>query len=116
MKRRKKPIHISQSAACGIWGKKGLTETGVKLRRSEARSYVFRITSIRAIGIKTRRERRSQREPEPAKAAKHDERERIAEEEFENPSQTHQEAADEVICADSGDAVTAGAPPAHEFA
>ena len=62
------------------------TETGMELGRGEPRSYVIRITGIRAISVKTRRERRSQREPEPAKAAEDDEGERVAEEEFENPA------------------------------
>ena len=95
---------------------KELTETGVKLRRSETGSDVIRISGIRAIRIKTRRERRSQREPEPAKAAEDNKGKCVAEEEFQNPPQTHEKAADEVVCTDSGDAVTAGAPPAHEFA
>ena len=71
-----------------VFGEGGdiFTETSMELWRSEPRSYVIRITGIRAISVKTRCERRSQREPEPAKAAKHDKGEGVAEEEFENPA------------------------------
>ena len=65
-------------------GGKEFTETGVKLWRREPRSYIIRIGSIRAISVKARRERRSQREPKATKAAEDDKGKGVAEEEFED--------------------------------
>ena len=43
-------------------------------------------------------------------------RESISEEEFENSPEAHQEASNEPIGANGGDAISAGASPAHELA
>ena len=94
----------------------GLTETCMEARRCEARRDIIRISSIFAIRIKHRRERRPQRKPESTKAAKDHKTECITEEKFQYPAQTHQEAANEIIRPHRRDAITARSSPAHQFA
>ena len=43
-------------------------------------------------------------------------RESISEEEFKNSAEAHQKASNEPIGANGGNAISAGAPPAHELA
>ena len=79
----------------------------MKLGTGQAFCDIIRITSIRAVGVERRGEGRAEGKPEAPEGAKDDERECIAEEELEDAAQAHEKAANEIISAHRGDAVSA---------
>ena len=121
MKRRKKPERVSQSLAFFLGEETGgafsrLTITGVEAFTGEALGDVLRIGRVGSVGVEGGRQGGAEREPEAAEGAEDDKGEGVAEEEFEDAAQTHQEPADEVIGAYRRDASLARAPPAHQLA
>ena len=116
MKRRKNPERVLVSRLKGQCESFGiLTKARMKLTASQTRGYIIRIGSILAVSIESRRKRCAQSEPESSKRAKYDEGEGVAEKEFQDATQAHQEPSDKVVSAHCSNAVSTRPPPPHEL-